>query len=147
MGNTPHRHGISGRARESLSPHLPGKKGGWGGIAGDNRLFVNAATRVLRAGAPWRDLPPGYGGRGNTHRRFIRWRDRGVRGRPLSALTDGPDVEWPAGRTSRRIPVRRGLPGAARPPASRRGAERKDTSGRGCPWYAGASDCRFRPRG
>ena len=31
---------------------------------------------ILRTGAPWHDLPPDYGGWSNTHRRFIRWRDK-----------------------------------------------------------------------
>ena len=46
--------------------------------AKDNRLFLNAVFWILRTGAPWRDLPPDYGGWKNTHRRFCRWRDRGV---------------------------------------------------------------------
>ncbi|MBL1264159.1 transposase [Methylomicrobium sp. RS1] len=36
---------------------------------------------ILRAGAPWRDLPPDYGDWKNTHRRFCRWRDCGVFGK------------------------------------------------------------------
>ena len=33
---------------------------------------------ILRTGAPWRDLPPDYGDWKNTHRRFCRWRDKGI---------------------------------------------------------------------
>ena len=33
---------------------------------------------ILRTGAPWRDLPPDYGDWKNLHRRFFRWRDKGV---------------------------------------------------------------------
>jgi transposase len=94
MKNALHRHDISDRVWENLSPHLPGKKGDWGGIAKDNRLFVNAVVWVLRTGAPWRDLPPEYGGWSNTHRRFLRWRDKGVWERLLSVLIDDPDFEW-----------------------------------------------------
>ena len=40
--------------------------------------FINAVFRIIRTGAPWRDLPPDYGDWKNTHRRYSRWRDRGV---------------------------------------------------------------------
>ena len=50
---------------------------------------------ILRTGAPWRDLPPDYGDWKNTHRRFCRWRDRGVWAMLLEAVMDDPDFEWP----------------------------------------------------
>jgi len=88
-----HRHDISDHVWGKLAPHLPGKPGDRGGIAKDNRLFVDAVIWVFRTGAPWRDLPPEYGGWGNTHRRFIRWRDRGVRGRLLAVPVDAALVK------------------------------------------------------
>ena len=94
MGKALHRHDISDHVWEKLAPHLPGKPGDWGGIANDNRLFVNAVLWIFRTGAPWRDLPPEYGGWGNTHRRFIRWRNKGVWERLLAELIDDPDFEW-----------------------------------------------------
>ena len=33
-----------------------------GGIAQENRLFINAVFLIMRTGAPWPDLPPDYGG-------------------------------------------------------------------------------------
>ncbi len=72
------RHDISDRVRQLLGSHLPGRKGAWGGKARDNRLFINAVFWILRMGAPWRDLPPDYGDWKNTHRRFCRWRDKGI---------------------------------------------------------------------
>jgi len=72
-----HRHDISDKAWELLKPHLPGQSGQWGGIAEDNRRFINAVFWILRAGAPWRDLPPDYGKWGTVHQRFRRWRDSG----------------------------------------------------------------------
>ncbi len=72
------RHDISDYVWSLLEPHLPGRQGTWGGLAKDNRRFINAVFWVLRTGAPWRDLPPDYGHWSNTHRRFIRWRDKGV---------------------------------------------------------------------
>ena len=88
------RHDISDRVWEILEPHLLGRKGTWGGNARDNRLFINAVFWILRTGAPWRDLPPDYGGWKNTHRRFCRWRDKGVWEGILEALIDDPDYEW-----------------------------------------------------
>jgi transposase len=72
------RHDISDAVWNLLEPHLPGRVGAWGGKARDNRLFINAVFWILRTGAPWRDLPPDYGDWKHTHRRFCRWRDRGV---------------------------------------------------------------------
>ena len=88
------RHDITDEAWALLEPHLPGRKGAWGGIAEDNRRFVDAVFWILRTGAPWRDLPPDYGGWSNTHRRFIRWRNNGVWERLLEILIDAPDYEW-----------------------------------------------------
>jgi transposase len=88
------RHDISDRVWQLLEPHLPGRKGGWGGIARDNRLFINAVFWILRTGAPWRDLPPDYGDWKNTHRRFCRWRDQGVWVGLLKKLVADPDFEW-----------------------------------------------------
>ena len=88
------RHDISDNVWALLEPHLPGREGVWGGRAQDNRRFINAVFWVLRTGAPWRDLPPDYGGWSNTHRRFIRWRDKGVWEALLEKLIDEPDYEW-----------------------------------------------------
>ena len=88
------RHDISDRVWNLLEPHLPGRRGIWGGIARDNRTFINAVFWILRTGAPWRDLPPDYGGWCNTHRRCIRWRNQGVWERLLEVLIDDLDYEW-----------------------------------------------------
>jgi hypothetical protein len=48
----------------------------------------------LRTGPPWRDLPGDYGDWKNTHRRFCRWRDRGVWEALLEHLVAAPDFEW-----------------------------------------------------
>ena len=64
------------------------------GKAKDNRLFLNAIFWILRSGAPWRDLPPDYGDWKNTHRRFCRWRDKGIWEQLLELLIDEPDMEW-----------------------------------------------------
>ena len=69
-----------------MAPILPGQKGQWGGIARDNRLFMNAVLWILRTGVPWRDLPKEFGKWSSVHQRFRRWRDAGVCERILSVL-------------------------------------------------------------
>ena len=66
----------------------------WGGVAHDNRRFINAVFWILRTGSPWRDLPSEYGGWKNTHRRFCRWRDKGVWEALLEMFIKEPDMEW-----------------------------------------------------
>ena len=88
------RHDISDKAWANIQAHLPGSEGRVGRPAGDNRQFINAVFWILRTGAPWRDLPPDYGDWKNTHRRFSRWRDRGVWEKLLEVLIVEPDYEW-----------------------------------------------------
>ena len=94
MNSAHRRHDISNFIGELLEPYLPGQEGSWGGIAHDNRRFLNAVFWTLRTGAPWRDLPPDYGDWKNTHRRFCRWRDKGIWEALLEQLVDEPDFEW-----------------------------------------------------
>ena len=94
MQHSQHRHDISDEAWALIEPHLPGQKGQWGGIAKDNRLFINAVFWILRTGAPWRDLPPEYGKWGTVHQRFIRWRDKRIWEKLLEILINDPDFEW-----------------------------------------------------
>ena len=91
---THRRHDLSDRTWTLIEPHLPGRKGGWGRIAKDNRQFFNAVLWILRTGSPWRDLPPDYGDWKNTHRRFTRWRDKGIWEKLLQILVKDSDYEW-----------------------------------------------------
>ena len=70
------------------------RRGQWGGIAQDNRRFINGVFWILRTGAPWRDLPPCYGKWGTVYQRFRRWRDKGLWEKLLEILVDEPDFEW-----------------------------------------------------
>ena len=83
-----HRHSINEKVRELLEPHLPGRRGRCGGIAQDNRRFINAVFWVLRNGAPWRAPLPDYGKRGSVHQRFIRWHRKDVWEKLLEILID-----------------------------------------------------------
>ena len=89
-----HRHDITDAIWELLRPLLVGQRGQWGGIAENNRRFLNAVLWILRTGAPWRDLPPDYGDWKNTHRRFCRWRDKRRWEAILETLVQEPDYEW-----------------------------------------------------
>ena len=93
-GNLQHRHDISDKVWELLKPLLPGQRGQWGGIAKDNRNFINAVFWILRTGAPWRDLPSSYGKWGTVHQRFRRWRNAGIWEKILEVLINEPDYEW-----------------------------------------------------
>jgi len=90
----PHRrHDISDRVWALLEPLLPGRAGSWGGRVQDNRRFINGVFWILCTVAPWRDLPPDYGDRKNTHRRFCRWSDKGIWEAILENLINNPDFE------------------------------------------------------
>ena len=88
------RHDISDELWERLSPHLLGQPGQWGGIAEDNRKFINAVMWILRTGAPWRDLPPSYGNWNSVAKRFRRWVKNGAWENLLEILIDDKDYEW-----------------------------------------------------
>ncbi len=47
------RHDIIDRLWDKLESHLPGRRGKWGGIAKDNRRFINAVMWIFRTGAQW----------------------------------------------------------------------------------------------
>jgi transposase len=89
-----HRHDISDEVWAKIEMQLPGRSGQWGGVAKDNRKFINAVFWILRTGAPWRDLPPDYGGWSNTHRRFLRWRNNGIWEKLLELFVNDEDFVW-----------------------------------------------------
>jgi transposase len=47
-----HRHDISDEAWAKIEMRLSGRPGQWGGVAKDNRKFINAVFWILRTGAP-----------------------------------------------------------------------------------------------
>ncbi len=88
------RHDLRDEIWNKIEPILPGRAGAWGRVAKDNRQFVNAVLWIARTGAPWRDLPPDYGDWSRTHRRFIRWRDKGIWAKIFALFVQHPDLEW-----------------------------------------------------
>jgi len=149
------RGDISDQVGNKLAPHLPGRKGVWGGAAKDNRQCINAVFWVLRTGAPWRDLPTHYEHWGHTHQRFCRWRDNGTWERLWEILAHEPDYTWLMidARPIKVHPHGRGAVGGNeamnRPKGGsiRKGAQYKTKLGRGCVWYAAQSHYYRRYRG
>ena len=109
MENTEQNHDISDAVWARLSPHLPGQAGQWGGIASDNRQFLNGTFWVLRTGAPWRDMPPCYGNWNTAYQRFRRWRNKRIWEKILEVLLVDPDYEWLMMETSHaKLPPKEG---------------------------------------
>jgi transposase len=72
-----------------IEPILP--KGRPGPRPKNNRRVLNGIFWVLRAGAPWRDLPERYGPYTTAYNRFNRWRKAGVWDRLMDAVTKAHD--------------------------------------------------------
>jgi transposase len=72
-----------------IEPVLP--RGKPGPRRKDDRRVLNAIFWVLRAGAPWRDLPERYGPYTTAYNRFNRWRKAGVWDRLMDAVTKAHD--------------------------------------------------------
>ena len=78
---------------QRIAPLLPGKAGDPGRRGADNRLFVEAVLWLVRAGAPWRDLPPHLGKWGTVWKRFRRWVLKGVFEGRFEEVSQDPDFE------------------------------------------------------
>jgi transposase len=86
------RHEISDADFDRVKHLLPGQPGQHGGIAEDNRRFINAVLYVARTGIPWRDLPERLGHWNSQWRRFDRWAKAG-RFAGLAAVLRDPDLD------------------------------------------------------
>ena len=87
-----HRHAISDADWDRIKHLLPGQPGRHGGIARDNRQFIDAVLWIARTGAPWRDLPARLGNWNSQWRRFDRWAARGRLAAVAAVLRD-PDLD------------------------------------------------------
>ena len=85
---------ITDRSWKLIGPLLPGTIRDRGVTAKDNRLFLEAVLWKVRVGAPWRDLPQGFGASNSIFRRFRRWAQNGVFQRVFEALSGEPDFEY-----------------------------------------------------
>jgi transposase len=87
-----HRHAISDADFERIEHLLPGRPGQHGGVAKDNRRFLDAVLWIARTGAAWDDLPERLGKGNSQWRRFDRWAAKGRWDPILAALRD-PDMD------------------------------------------------------
>ena len=60
----------------AIRPFLPNKPRGVPRV--NDRRVLNAIFWILRSGAPWRDLPKGFGPYTTCYNRFVRWRTAGI---------------------------------------------------------------------
>src|ERR1700688_481395 len=74
----------------AIRPFLPNKPRGIPRV--DDRRILNGIFWFLRSGAPWRDLPDGYGPHTTCYNRFVRWRRAGVWDRIMDALAAAHDA-------------------------------------------------------
>jgi transposase len=86
------RHAISDADWHRVKDLLPGQPGQHGGVAEDNRRFLDAVLWIARTGAPWRDLPDRLGHWNTQWRRFDRWAKAG-RFAALTAVFRDPDLD------------------------------------------------------
>src|SRR5690242_153572 len=87
-----HRHAISDADWDRVRDLLPGRPGQHGGVAADNRRFLNAVLWIARTGAAWADLPDRLGNPNTQWRRFDRWAAKGRWDPILAALRD-PELD------------------------------------------------------
>ena len=87
-----HRHEISNADWDRIKGFLSGQPGQHGGVAQDNRRFINAVLWIARTGAPWRDLPARLGEWNSQWRRFDRWAKAG-RFTAIADVLRDPDMD------------------------------------------------------
>ena len=59
----------------------------------DDRLMFNVILWLMKAGAPWRDLPPEFGPWKTAHKRFLEWAKLEVWDNILRMLSINADPE------------------------------------------------------
>ena len=84
------RYELSDLEWTVIKPMLPNKPRGVPRV--NDRRVLNGIFWVLRSGAPWRDLPDGYGPPTTCYNRFVRWRRAGVWDRIMEALAAAHDT-------------------------------------------------------
>jgi len=84
------RYELSDYEWSVIRPMLPNKPRDIPRV--DDRRILNGIFWVLRSGAPWRDLPDGYGPHTTCYNRFVRWRRAGVWDRIMDALAAAHDA-------------------------------------------------------
>ena len=85
---------LSDELWKKIEPLLPGKPEDPGVTARNNRLFLEAFLWRARTGAPWRDVPGGFGNWNSIFKRFRRWAEKGVFESLFKAISGEPDLEY-----------------------------------------------------
>jgi transposase len=83
------RYELADHEWAASKPMLPNKPRGVPRV--NDRRVLNGIFWVLRSGAPWRDLPRGFGPYTTCYNRFVRWRRAGVWSRIMDALAAAHD--------------------------------------------------------
>ena len=73
----------------AIRPFLPNKPRGVPRV--NDRRVLNGIFWILRSGAPWRDLPEGFGPYTTCYNRFVRWRMAGIWDLIMEALVEAHD--------------------------------------------------------
>ena len=87
------RHDLPDTDWHRIADLLPGRPGQHGGVAADNRRFVDAVRYLAKTGIAWADLPAYFGKPNSLWQRYNRWCRNGVWQRIAAALRDD-DTEW-----------------------------------------------------
>jgi transposase len=95
------RYELTDQEWAAIKPMLPNKPRGVARV--NDRRVLNGIFWVLRSGAPWRDLPNGFGPYTTCYNRFVRWRRAGVWSRIMNALAGGHEPAGKAGRIGRKM--------------------------------------------
>jgi transposase len=88
------RYGLRDDQWDRIKDFLPGREGHVGGLAEDNRLFVEAVLYRYRTACPWRDLAERFGHWKSVHQRFSRWAKSGVFERIFKMLASDHDNKY-----------------------------------------------------
>ena len=83
------RYELTDHEWAAIKPMLPNKPRGVPRV--NDRRVLNGIFWVLRSGAPWRDLPDGFGPYTTCYNRFVRWRQAGVWHRIMNTLARAHD--------------------------------------------------------
>jgi len=84
------RHELTDFEWTAIRPFLPNKPRGVPRV--NDRRVLNGILWILRSGAPWRDLPEGFGPYTTCYNRFVRWRMAGIWDLIMEALAETHDA-------------------------------------------------------
>ncbi|SCB40801.1 Transposase [Rhizobium hainanense] len=82
-------YGLTDFEWRAIKPVLPNERRGKPRV--DDRRVVNGIFRVLRSGAPWRDVPQRYGPYATCYNRFRRWMKAGIWDSLMDVITSASD--------------------------------------------------------